>query len=263
MCDRAQYQFNRLTHRQVYSEGIASNMIRSTISKITNNETLRLVPRGVYLSAAAFVGLVFTLVVTSLAVSNVIAPQGFETYAMAKPVNVHRVIRQSEVDRFGGQVSNAFGINQNVATEFADWILEASERQNLSPELIASLVITESSFRKNVRSNVGAVGPAQVRPDYWGSFCGADDLDDPEQNIYSGSARHSRYSVQDDLDDPEQNIYCGAQILSHLLERCGGDQACALAAYNVGPYANRANAARRYVNKVDRYLDRMEAAASL
>ena len=240
MCDRAQYQFNRLTHRQVYSEGIASNMIRSTISKITNNETLRLVPRGVYLSAAAFVGLVFTLVVTSLAVSNVIAPQGFETYAMAKPVNVHRVIRQSEVDRFGGQVSNAFGINQNVATEFADWILEASERQNLSPELIASLVITESSFRKNVRSNVGAVGPAQVRPDYWGSFCGADDL-----------------------DDPEQNIYCGAQILSHLLERCGGDQACALAAYNVGPYANRANAARRYVNKVDRYLDRMEAAASL
>ena len=240
MCDCAQYQFNRLTHRQVYSEGIASNMIRSTISKITNNETLRLVPRGVYLSAAAFVGLVFTLVVTSLAVSNVIAPQGFETYAMAKPVNVHRVIRQSEVDRFGGQVSNAFGINQNVATEFADWILEASERQNLSPELIASLVITESSFRKNVRSNVGAVGPAQVRPDYWGSFCGADDL-----------------------DDPEQNIYCGAQILSHLLERCGGDQACALAAYNVGPYANRANAARRYVNKVDRYLDRMEAAASL
>ena len=240
MCDRAQYQFNRLTHRQVYSEGIASNMIRSTVSKFTNNETLRLVPRGVYLSAAAFVGLVFTLVVTSLAVSNVIAPQGFETYAMAKPVNVHRVIRQSEVDRFGGQVSNAFGINQNVATEFADWILEASERQNLSPELIASLVITESSFRKNVRSNVGAVGPAQVRPDYWGSFCGADDL-----------------------DDPEQNIYCGAQILSHLLERCGGDQACALAAYNVGPYANRANAARRYVNKVDRYLDRMEAAASL
>ena len=215
-------------------------MIRAAFNTVVNNKALSLVPRGVYVSAAAFVGLVFALIVTSLAVSNVIAPQGYETYAMAKPVNVHRVIRQSEVDRFGGQVSHAFGINQNVATEFADWILEASERQNLSPELIASLVITESSFRKNVRSNVGAVGPAQVRPDYWGNFCGADDL-----------------------DDPEQNIYCGAQILSHLLERCGGDQNCALAAYNVGPYANRANAAQRYVNKIDRYLNRIEAAASL
>ena len=215
-------------------------MTNSASNNLFSKRFLRAIPRGIYVSVAGFVGLVFALVVTSLAVSHVIAPQGFETYAMAKPVNVHRVIRQNEVDRFGGQVSSAFGINQNVATEFADWILEASERQGLSPELIASLVITESSFRKNVRSNVGAIGPAQVRPDYWGSFCGVDDL-----------------------DDPEQNIYCGAQILSHLLERCEGDQACALAAYNVGPYANRANAAQRYVNKVDRYLNRIEAAASL
>ena len=183
---------------------------------------------------------VMSLVATSLAVSHVLAHQGYENYTLAKPVAMQRVIRQTQVDRFGGRVSSAFGIKQSVATEFADWILEASERQDLAPELLASLVLTESSFRKDVRSNVGAVGPAQIRPDYWGNFCGVDDL-----------------------HDPEQNIYCGAQILSHLLERCGGDRTCALGAYNVGPYANRANAAARYVSKVDRYQDSLEAAASL
>lgn len=198
------------------------------------------IPLGVPLALIGVVALVLSLVATNLAVSHVLTHQGYENYTLAKPVAMQRVIRQTQVDRFGGRVSSAFGIKQSVATEFADWILEASERQDLAPELLASLVLTESSFRKDVRSNVGAVGPAQIRPDYWGSFCG-----------------------EDDLHDPEQNIYCGAQILSHLLERCGGDRTCALGAYNVGPYANRANAAARYVSKVDRYQDSLEAAASL
>lgn len=196
------------------------------------------VPSAVYLCASGFVLLVAFLVMVSLAVSNVIAPQGTELYAMAKPVATHRLIRQTEVNQFGHKVSSAFGIKRETAAEFADWIIEASERQSLTPELLASLVITESSFRKHVRSNVGAVGPAQVRPDYWSAFCGASDL-----------------------TDPEQNIYCGAQILSHLMERCDGDQACALAAYNVGPYAKREKAARRYVTKVDRYLASLQEAA--
>ena len=198
-------------------------------------EILTLIPRGVYLAAGAFGLLLGGLIVLSLALAHVVAPQGYVTVAMAKPAATHRTIRQNDVAEFGSQVSSAFGIKNTVATEFADWILEASERQHIEPELLASLVITESSFRKNVRSNVGAVGPAQVRPDYWGAFCG-----------------------NSDLYDPEQNIYCGAQILSHLMERCDGDRDCALAAYNVGPYANREGAARRYVNKVDRYLSKFQ-----
>lgn len=196
--------------------------------------------RPLRVGVAGFVSIIFALIGTSWTVTYVVAPQGYEPYVLAKPVLVHRVIRQAEVDRFGDQVSVAFGINETVAAEFADWIIEASERQDIAPELLASLVLTESSFRKQVRSNVGAVGPAQVRPDYWSSFCGAEDL-----------------------NDPEQNIYCGAQILGYLLERCSGDRACALAAYNVGPYADRAGAAKRYVTKVDRYQDHLEAAASL
>jgi soluble lytic murein transglycosylase-like protein len=197
--------------------------------------------RPLRVGLVTFASIIFALIGTSWTVTYVIAPQGYEPYALAKPVLVHRVIRQAEVDKFGDQVSAAFGIKETVAAEFADWIIEASERQDIAPELLASLVLTESSFRKQARSNVGAVGPAQVRPDYWGSFCGADDL-----------------------NDPEQNIYCGAQILGYLLERCSGERACALAAYNVGPYADRAGgAAKRYVSKIDRYQDHLEAAASL
>ncbi len=200
---------------------------------------LRRLPRTGYQVAGGALAGVFALLTVSFTVGNVIANKEVQEYALAKPAAVGRLIRQREVAHFGDKVSNAFGIENQVAEEFADWILEASERQQLAPELLASLVVTESSFRKSVRSNVGAVGPTQIRPDYWGEFCG-----DP------------------DLTDPEINVYCGAQVLSHMLERCGGDQGCALAAYNVGPNADREAAAQRYLKKIDRYLNSLEKQAA-
>ncbi len=172
--------------------------------------------------------------VVALAIANVGVHQGYDRIAFAVPAASDTVIPwHSQVDAFGIKVSQAFGVQRNTATEFAGWILEASQRQNMEPELIASLVLTESSFRKTVRSNVGAVGPAQIRPEYWGGFCGSSDL-----------------------SDPAENIYCGAQVLSHLQERCG-DVNCALEAYNVGIHSNRVQAARRYVAKVDHHRDQL------
>ena len=193
------------------------------------------VPRRIYISGGMFVVVLGALMMVSFAVSHVVVHQGYEKIALATPTTAHRLIRQNEVAHFGNRVSNAFGIRREVAAEFADWIIEASERQRIAPELLASLVVTESSFRKTVRSHIGAIGPTQVRPDYWGEFCG-----------------------QPDLHDPEQNVYCGAQVLGHLMERCEGDQNCALSAYNVGLYARRTDAATRYVKKIDRYLNRLE-----
>jgi len=187
------------------------------------------------LGVAALVGSLFMF---SPSMTRVLAPQGYETYALATPTTIYRSVREHQVSTFAGKLNIAFGIDEALAAEFTDWIIEASERQQIAPELLASLVLTESSFRKSARSHIGAVGPAQIRPDYWRSFCGAENL-----------------------LDPEQNIYCGAQILSHLLERCKGDQTCALAAYNVGPYANRVNAAQRYVSKVGRHLTSLQAAS--
>lgn len=169
------------------------------------------------------------VVVATVVVANVSAPRGYERIAFAIPAAARvNVPWQSEVDAFGHRVSRAFGVHPKTANEFASWILEASERQQLEPDLLASLVHTESTFRKNARSSVGAVGPAQVRPNYWASFCG-----------------------NADLHDPDENIYCGAQVLSYLRDQCGGEQ-CALHAYNVGQYSDAVPAGRRYVAKITR-----------
>lgn len=154
---------------------------------------------------------------------------------VALPHSVNRVTWAEERDAFAADLARAFHLKASVADEFAGWILEASARQALPRELLASLIMTESSFRKNVRSAMGAVGPGQVRPDLWGAWCGAN------------------------LADPEENINCAAQILAHYREVCAQSatdaDVCALRSYNVG-YRNRDN--RYFVAAADRYLAKIE-----
>ena len=152
---------------------------------------------------------------------------------IAKPTHASETWEE-RTEAFGWRVHEAFGINLDRAHEFAGWILEAADRQQLAPELIASLVFTESSFRKQARSSAGAIGPAQVKPHYWAQFCGVRDL-----------------------HDPEQNIYCGAQVLAHFVERCGGLE-CALASYNVGFNAWQRPAGARYVSRIERHLSKLD-----
>ena len=162
------------------------------------------------------------------------AREGYQVVTFAVPAPQRAQIPwEEEVGAFGNKLAEALGVRRSTAMEFAGWILEASERQDLEPELMAGLVLTESSFRKNVRSHVGAVGPAQVRPEFWSQFCGIENL-----------------------HDPAENIYCGAQVLSHLRDRCG-NEGCALQAYNIGMYSRRVTAGRRYAAKVDYYRDQL------
>lgn len=194
----------------------------------------RRVPRAVRLLACAQLMMITSILCVALAVSELGIDPGTETIAFALPATHSESMSwQTEVDAFGHKVSQAFGVHHQTATEFAPWILEASRRQGIDPELLASLVLTESSFRKNAVSHVGAIGPAQVRPEYWSGFCGSNDL-----------------------HDPAENIYCGAQVLSHLQERCG-DEVCAVKAYNVGIHSAQHDAAARYASKVDRYREQL------
>ena len=161
------------------------------------------------------------------------AAQGLATFPVAKPLHASQTWEQRQA-AFGWRAHEALGIPLDRAVEFAGWILEAADRQRLAPELIASLVFTESSFRKQVRSPAGAIGPAQVKPRYWARFCGVRDL-----------------------RDPEQNIYCGAQVLAHLEERCGGLE-CALASYNVGFNAWQRQDGLRYVSRIERHRSKFD-----
>lgn len=194
---------------------------------------LRRLPLVLKLQAAALgVAVAATLVVSVMSDAHRI-----ERIAFAVPAQATSTTWDAERDAFAMKVSRGFGVRAATALEFSGWILEASERQSLSPELLASLVLTESSFRKEARSTIGAIGPAQVREEYWQAFCGTDDL-----------------------SDPEENIYCGAQILSHYRDVCGAE-VCALQSYNVGPYNLHADeyveARARYVNKIDRFRSRL------
>jgi len=137
------------------------------------------------------------------------------------------------VNQFSERLVKGFGVKPGVAFEFSGWILEASERQKIHPEVLASLLITESSFRKNVVSHVGAVGPAQVRPEYWSKYCGM---------------------TEAHLSDPEANVHCGAMVLAYFKDRCLGSLLCALKAYNVGLYNQHLKAAHRYITKIKKYL---------
>ncbi|MCY3811745.1 MAG: transglycosylase SLT domain-containing protein [Gammaproteobacteria bacterium] len=194
---------------------------------------------------ASLTGLaVLALVVGTASTTFVRANEGArDVVSLAVPARSAEPVWDDERRAFAARLQRGYGIDHDDAVEFAGWILEASVRQDLEPELLASVVMVESSFRKDVRSITGAVGPAQVRPDLWWQFCGGD------------------------LYDPEQNLYCGAHILGYYRDVCALTNAesltlaeeCALRAYNVG-FGNRNNvyflaAATRYLDKIDRYRE--------
>lgn len=141
-----------------------------------------------------------------------------------------------EVEVFSEQLVAAYGINKTRATKFADWILQSSAYADVPSLMLAGLVMTESSFRYNPVSSVGAIGPGQVRPEIWSGFC------------------------QTDLNDPRENIICAGFILRHYYEDfCGDDWNCALKTYNVGPTALRKSkamqvAAARYLKKIENHV---------
>lgn len=153
------------------------------------------------------------------------------------------VVRPYEVEAFAERLEQVFGLETDRALTFSDWILEASWRYQLEPEVIASLIHTESSFRKRVRSWAGAIGPAQVMPQIWRDFCGGFDL-----------------------RDPEQNVYCGAKVLAFYRAECG-DLDCALRLYNVGPgnlrLARYQLAGQRYVARIESSRVRFDAQSLL
>ena len=185
-------------------------------------------------------------VAVAVAVANTLTRVDHErrvSVALPLPHAASRATWAEERNAFAARLVQAFDLERSVAGEFAGWILEASTRQALPPELLASLVMTESSFRKNVRSPMGAVGPGQVHPDLWAAWCGAN------------------------VADPEENVHCAAGILAHYVEVCAQSsavaEACALRSYNVG-YRNRNNryfaaAAERYLAKIQRYLADLES----
>jgi hypothetical protein len=119
------------------------------------------------------------------------------------------------------------------ARPFADLIETVSLKHGVDPELVHAVVLAESNYRADARSNVGARGLMQVMPSTAKDF--------GIRNLY----------------DPQNNLEAGVQYLKFLLVRFPGDLKRAIAAYNAGPGAVAKykgippyRETKQYVNKV-------------
>jgi hypothetical protein len=97
------------------------------------------------------------------------------------------------------------------AVDLDEALSAASYHNNLSPDLVRSVVRAESGFNPNARSVKGAQGLMQLMPQ-----------------------TASQLGVKNPLD-PVENLEGGTRYLSELLGRYNNDLPIALAAYNAGP----------------------------
>jgi soluble lytic murein transglycosylase-like protein len=99
------------------------------------------------------------------------------------------------------------------STPYDGLIADAAQRNGVDPSLLKGLIRQESNFDPGARSGAGATGLTQLMP-----------------------ATAAGLGVGD-TTDPAQAIEGGAKYLRQQLDRFGGDEAKALAAYNAGPGA--------------------------
>jgi soluble lytic murein transglycosylase len=100
-----------------------------------------------------------------------------------------------------------------------DVIRQQSREKGVDAALIAAVIYAESKFSDRT-SSAGARGLMQITPETA-----------KEIERHSGG---TTFHVGD-LSDPEINIRYGTYQLRELLDRYGGDEVAALAAYNAGP----------------------------
>ncbi|MBR0507483.1 MAG: lytic transglycosylase domain-containing protein [Clostridia bacterium] len=104
--------------------------------------------------------------------------------------------------------------------QYGNLIVKYSEQYDLEPALVAGVIFTESSFRENATSRVGAKGLMQIMPDTGREI--AEALGEPFDEAI--------------LYDPETSIRYGCYYLRKQMDRFDQNVAVTLAAYNAGPH---------------------------
>ena len=104
--------------------------------------------------------------------------------------------------------------------DFVSVIMRESERQNVDPYWVLSLIRQESAFNPGAVSSANAYGLMQLLPTTARSVS-------REMKLRSPATSH--------LQDPNLNIRLGTRYFADLLKKFGGQMEMALASYNAGP----------------------------
>jgi peptidoglycan lytic transglycosylase len=99
-----------------------------------------------------------------------------------------------------------------------DIIRQQARQKHLDPALIAGVIYAESKFRART-SRTGATGLMQIQP--------------ATARFIARRSGATSFEVRD-LATPQVNIAYGSYYLRYLIDRYGGDEVLAIAAYNGG-----------------------------
>lgn len=134
----------------------------------------------------------------------------------------------------GARIFRAFSrLGTRQAAAYAVIVEKAAKRFDLPAELVAAVILVESSGDPAAKSRCGARGLMQVRWSVWG-------------RVLNG---WGFATTEADLHDPHRGVVAGAFVLRHYLNRTDGNVERALALYSSG--------ARGYAKKVRAFMARM------
>jgi hypothetical protein len=135
-------------------------------------------------------------------------------------------VRTFRVPHSSGDVLSTKPASSGFAETYDKLITQHAEARGLRPDLVRAVVQVESGYNPRAVSSKGALGLMQLMPST------AADL-----------------GVRSPFD-PEENLRGGTLYLRQLLDRFGGNEELALAAYNAGP-----TAVDHYGNRVPPYAE--------
>ena len=135
-------------------------------------------------------------------------------------------------------IQNAYAVESNTANRVAPIIIQAAEKYDLNPLMLAAMIQQESSYRNYVISPAGAIGLTQVMPNYWQQICPGD------------------------LFEEAANINCGSFILAKYNQSSGSCKK-ALAYYNVGPTGYKSSwkmkrQGKKYAKQVKQHEEKLK-----
>ena len=116
--------------------------------------------------------------------------------------NTFKTLLENESKKLNGTTDKTYNLEEIFK--------EASEKYNISSDLLKAIAYNESHFKSDAVSSAGAVGIMQLMP------------------------RIAKALGVEDSYDPYQNIMGGAKLLSQLSDMYDGDITLMIAAYNAG-----------------------------